>query len=83
MHIHHRIVQGYRYPAPFPGMLVGGPNPGIEDDVHKDPTGVFYPDVPPARQYMDHRDAAANNETCINWNAPLVLVLSFLETQGK
>jgi endoglucanase len=78
-HLHHRVILGSRYSEPFQGLLVGGPNAGIEDDVRKDPTGVLYPDVPPARQYMDHRDAAGTNEICINWNAPLVLVLSFLE----
>jgi endoglucanase len=80
MHIHHRIILGYGYAQPFPGMLVGGPNAGIEDDLRKDPTGVLYYDVAPARQYLDHRDSAATNEICINWNAPLTFVLSFLET---
>ena len=82
-YLHHRLLIGYGYENPFPGFLVGGPNPDIEDDVRKDPTGVLYPDVPPARQYMDHRDAAANNEICINWNAPLTFILCFLETHAN
>lgn len=77
--LHHRIMLGYRYEEPFPGLLVGGPNSWIEDDYRKKITGVLYPDVPPAKQYLDHRDSAATNETCINWNAPLVFILAFLE----
>jgi endoglucanase len=78
-HLHHRIMLGYAYSEPFPGLLVGGPNSEIEDDLRIKPSGILYPKVPPARQYLDHRDSAATNEVCINWNAALVFILSFLE----
>jgi hypothetical protein len=42
---------------------------------------VAYPDTHPARSYIDHTSSYASNEVCINWNAPLVLVLAYLDQQ--
>lgn len=72
---HHRLIASDGVEAPIPGLLVGGVNADREDDVAKDPLGVRYPFSEPGRAYYDHQAAYASNETCINWNAPLVWVL--------
>ncbi|HSQ42821.1 MAG TPA: glycoside hydrolase family 9 protein [Fibrobacteraceae bacterium] len=79
---HHRIMGGDTVEAPFPGFLVGGVNSNREDDIKQDSWGVRYPHGEPGLAYYDHQEAFASNETCINWNAPLVLVLAAL-ANGK
>jgi endoglucanase len=37
----------------------------------------------PARAYLDHEASFASNEVCINWNAPLVFVLEYLNQEGE
>jgi endoglucanase len=44
--------------------------------------GVSYPDTLEAKAYIDHIASYASNEICINWNAPLVLVLAYLDHQS-
>ncbi len=78
---HHRLIAADGIAAPIPGLLVGGVNANREDDVAKDPLGVRYPYTEPGLAYYDHQAAYASNETCINWNAPLVLALAFLLDQ--
>jgi endoglucanase len=75
MHPHHRIMASDVVDRPFPGFLVGGPNAERPDEIKE---GVFYPDKEPAKSYVDDVDAYAANETCINWNAPLVFALGYL-----
>ncbi len=70
-HPHHRPSVADHLPLPWPGLLSGGPNahPG-------DPRARQVPPGPPARMYVDAWPAYSMNEVAINWNAPLVFLLS-------
>ena len=76
LHPHHRISEADGVEAPFPGMLVGGPNPGQQD--RKDMT-VDYSSSVADESYMDVMESSASNEIAINWNASLVAVLCWLD----
>ena len=76
MHPHHRISDADKVDAPFPGMLVGGPNPGQQDKKNiKNPYPSNYPD----ESYLDETESYASNEIAINWNASLVAFLCWLD----
>lgn len=72
MHIHHRPSEADGIDEPVPGLLAGGPNPGMQD-------GCRYPSDRPAAAYVDDACSYASNEITINWNAPLVYLASALE----
>jgi endoglucanase len=72
MHPHHRPSASSHMPAPWPGLMSGGPNRGRNDAVL-----VALPrDTPPARVYADQTGSYASNEICINWQAALVFLLA-------
>ncbi len=73
LHIHHRVSSADGIVAPVPGLMSGGPNPGMEDGV------ATYPSPLPALAYTDDVNAYACNEIAINWNAPLVYLTVGLE----
>lgn len=73
MHPHHRISIADGIQDPVPGFLVGGPNPGQQDGVKN------YPSKTADRSYTDQDAAYACNEVAINWNAPLIYLISGLE----
>jgi len=77
MHPHHRISEADGVEAPFPGMLVGGPNPGQQD---KTSGNLKYPSNHPDESYIDDMGSYASNEIAINWNASLVALLCWLDT---
>jgi endoglucanase len=79
MNIHHRPSEADKIAEPIPGYVVGGPNHDRQDSKNKMPWGVIYPDTNPAKCYVDEMASFASNEICINWNAPLVFILGFLE----
>jgi endoglucanase len=71
-HPHHRPSGADQNPEPWPGLLAGGPNRSPQDPaMRKLPAGL-----PPARMYRDDQESYASNETAINWNAPLVFLLT-------
>ncbi len=72
MHPHHRQSVADGVVDPVPGLLVGGPNPGMQD-------GVKVPSTVPDEAYIDDARAYAANEIAINWNAPLVYLVNALE----
>jgi len=76
MHPHHRPSEADGIDAPVPGFIVGGPNPGQQDQ--KD-CPVRYASALPALSYLDHGCSYASNEVAINWNAPLVYVSAALQ----
>ncbi len=80
---HNRVVAADGIDEPTPGFIVGGPNNNREDDISKSEWGVVYQDTLPAKSYIDKQGSYASNETCINWNAPAVFVLGFLEANAK
>ncbi len=75
---HHRLLWADDNDEIFPGYVAGGPNGHMQDRGEVEKAGVAYPDTHPARSYIDHTASYASNEVAINWNAPLVLVLAYL-----
>ena len=76
MHPHHRPSAADNVEAPFPGMLVGGPNPGQQD---RQNIKIPYPSKVPDESYLDDTESYASNEIAINWNASLVAFLCWLD----
>lgn len=76
MHPHHRISASDGIEKPFPGMLVGGPNPMQQDNTSGD---LGYPSSLPNESYVDDERSYASNEIAINWNASLVGLLCWID----
>jgi endoglucanase len=77
MHPHHRESVADGVTDPVPGLLVGGPNPGMQDHTK-------YEFTEPETAYSDNSAAYAANEIAINWNAPMVYLVNALEAlEGK
>jgi endoglucanase len=72
MHPHHRQSVADTVAPPVPGLLVGGPNPSMEDR-------QTYSYKEPETAYLDNDQAYASNEIAINWNAPLVYLAGAFE----
>jgi len=74
MNPHHRPSAADAIDEPVPGFIVGGPN------MHKqDRQQVKYASDFPAKAFEDVVESYASNEVCLNWNAPAVFVLGYLE----
>ncbi len=71
---HHRPSGADGIDEPIPGFIVGGPN-----NDKQDVSQVNYATEYAAKAYVDVEASYASNEVCINWNAPAVYVLSYLE----
>jgi len=76
---HHRPSASDKIDEPIPGFVIGGPNAARQDKG----SGVNYIDTLPAKSYIDVVESYASNEVCINWNAPAVFVLGFLEANAE
>jgi endoglucanase len=72
MHPHHRPSVADGVIDPIPGLLVGGPNPGMQD-------GISVPSTAPDEAYIDDDRAYAVNEIAINWNAPFAYLANAIE----
>ncbi len=77
--IHHRPSAADKIDEPIPGFVVGGPNSGRQDEGN----GVVYDSKLPAKSYLDIEGSYASNEVAINWNAPAVFILGFLEANAE
>ena len=75
---HHRPSGADGIADPVPGFVIGGPNNDRQDQ-HQ----VEYASEYPAKAYEDVEPSFASNEVCVNWNAPAVFVLSYLEQNRK
>ena len=71
-HPHHRPSVAQK--AAMPGMLVGGPDSGLDDPCAK---GALE-GAAPAKCYVDNDQSYSTNEICVYWNSPLVLLLAAL-----
>lgn len=71
---HHRPSASDGVAAPVPGLLAGGPDQYLDDDVLK---RLFSTSTPPMLCYVDDVGSYASNEIAINWNAPLVVVSGY------
>ena len=77
MHPHHRQSTADGVTDPVPGLLAGGPNPGMQDHCQ-------YEFTEPETAYSDSDCSYASNEIAINWNAPIVYLANALEAlQGE
>lgn len=72
MNPHHRQSVADGITDPVPGLLAGGPNPGMQDHCH-------YEFTEPETAYTDVSCSYASNEIAINWNAPIVYLLNAIE----
>ncbi|MEO6316035.1 MAG: glycoside hydrolase family 9 protein [Chitinophagaceae bacterium] len=72
LHPHHRPSVADGIEEPVPGLLAGGPNPGMQDKCHYDFTEA-------ETAYTDVDCSYASNEIAINWNAPLVYLANAIE----
>ncbi|RYY14789.1 MAG: cellulase, partial [Chitinophagaceae bacterium] len=71
-HPHHRPSEADGIEDPVPGLLAGGPNPGMQDKCN-------YIFKEPETAYVDDYCSYASNEIAINWNAPLVYLANAIE----
>jgi endoglucanase len=71
-HPHHRPSEADAVADPIPGLMAGGPNPGMQDKCN-------YPFKEPETAYVDDYCSYASNEIAINWNAPLVYLANAIE----
>lgn len=78
--IHHASFQNDNIDFCFPGMLTGGPNSYMEQDVALHDKVLYRecpPGTPPAKCYIDHPDSFSSNENCILYSAPIIPVAAF------
>ena len=59
---------------PWPGLVSGGPNRGLQDERARE----LPKDLPPMKCYLDDVACYSLNEITIYWNSPLVFVLGAL-----
>lgn len=71
---HHRPSAAIK--KAMPGMLVGGPEPLLLDDIAK----KLLKDKAPAKCYLDNLDSYSTNEITIYWNSPLVFLLAYMNS---
>jgi endoglucanase len=71
------------FPMAPAGVLSGGPGAGMQDP-YVGGLGYIRGTVASQKSYVDSAEAWSVNEVTINWNAPLVAMVSFMEdTAGK
>ena len=69
-HTHHRPSQSLG--KTMPGMLVGGPNNGLDDPYAK----AVLTGMAPAYCYVDNDQSFSCNEITIYWNSPLIYLMT-------
>jgi len=80
---HHRFwahQASAKYPLAPPGALAGGPNSGLQDPYVK---AAGLTGCKPQKCYIDHSEAWSANEITINWNAPLMWMLTWTDEQAR
>ncbi|MBQ8032309.1 MAG: glycoside hydrolase family 9 protein [Butyrivibrio sp.] len=76
-HPHHRPSQAMG--VTVPGMLVGGPNSGLNDAYVQN----VLKGSPSAKCYADNSQSYSTNEITIYWNSPLIYLLAAEMAQKK
>ncbi|MBK8805781.1 MAG: glycoside hydrolase family 9 protein [Bacteroidales bacterium] len=79
MFIHDRRSGSDGIAQPLPGYLAGGPTTQSRNDCG----ASAYPSTYPAKSYIDAQCSYSTNEIAINWNAPFVALLTFVENAYK
>ena len=67
---HHRPSQATG--KTVPGMIVGGPNSGLDDPYVQN----VLSGMPPAKCYADNSQSYSTNEVTIYWNSPVIYLLA-------
>jgi endoglucanase len=70
-HINHIFARAHN--ISIPGLLVGGPNNGAQDNLAPKNRGIL--------SYLDHEKSYATNEYAIDYNAALIALLSMAVNQ--
>lgn len=83
-HPHHRWWSNQvdeEFPSAPNGVLVGGPNSGLQDPWVKG-LGWNAGENAPQLCYVDHVEAWSTNECTINWNAPLAWMAGYFTNEA-
>lgn len=78
MQPHHRPSTGDTVKQPVPGLVVGGPNALLDDDISKSKLDG----LAPAKCYIDDMSSYGTNEVATYWNSSAIFVFGYL-TQGN
>jgi endoglucanase len=82
--LHHRTQAADGIAEAIPGFISGGPNAFMQDKGNLESgSDTTYTNTHPAKAFLDVTGSYASNELAINWNAPLVYVLVFMDAYGK
>lgn len=73
---HHRPSAADFALKPVPGLLVGGPNSALEDDVAKSKLSG----KSPAECYIDDVNSFSTNEVATYWNSSAIFILGYLNS---
>ena len=73
---HHRPSQVVG--KAVPGMVVGGPNNGLNDPYVQN----VLKDTPSAKCYADNSQSYSTNEIAIYWNSPVVFLFAYVKSRG-
>ncbi len=77
MQPHHRPSLGDTVKQPIPGLVVGGPNSALDDNVSKSKLNG----LAPAKCYLDDMSSYATNEVATYWNSPTIFVFGYLNQE--
>ncbi|HEY5586172.1 MAG TPA: glycoside hydrolase family 9 protein [Ruminiclostridium sp.] len=76
MQPHHRTSIGDGVINPVPGLMVGGPNSALDDEVAK----AKLSGLAPAQCYIDDMTSFSTNEVATYWNSPAIFILADLNS---
>lgn len=73
---HHRPSTADKAEKPIPGLMVGGPNTALDDDITKEKlTGKA-----PSKCYIDDETSYSTNEVATYWNSAAIIVFAYLNS---
>ncbi len=73
---HHRPSIADTVEKPIPGLVAGGPNSRLNDDISKSKLSG----LAPAQCYIDDMSSYATNEVTTYWNSPVIFVFAYLNS---
>lgn len=77
--IHHRPSAADGVLKAVPGLLSGGPNSNLNDELVRI---LLKKDTPPAKCFVDLEESYSTNEVAIYWNSPAVFVAAFMASNS-
>lgn len=72
----HRPSMGDGAAKPVPGLVVGGPDAALEDDVAKEKLAG----LSPAQCYIDDMNSYSTNEVATYWNSSAIFVFGYMHS---